>query len=273
MENYLATINSESQTNIVAVHKLYGFGKITKIRCSENQGAPELFLTYESDAGKTVVLAYQIVKTRGLIQFSDTDTETLDNLLEEYAVNWAEFNENRKAKAEAERAARKAAQEQAKAEAEAKKKLEATMVKLERMKPEDISKLCGTPTTEYETIGWLAKHVTSIKPSMPAEAQGWFEKKFGKVDCAKVYEPGAKTTGKNPMKYTLSIDGSFSSEVPSILGRYVTGSNPKHISSVEFFWSLIDKYGFQFGKKQNLDEIKKFVPDTYMAEFEKGLAM
>jgi hypothetical protein len=273
MENYLATINSESQANIVAVHKLYGFGKITKIRCSENQGTPELFLTYESDAGKTVVLAYQIVKARGLLQFGDMDTETLDNLFEEYAVNWTEFNENRKAEAKAAREAKKEAEAQAKAEKEAQKKVEATLNKLNSMKPDDLARVCGTPTTEYETIGWLAKHVTNIKPSMPAEAQGWFEKKFGKVDCAKVYESGAKTTGKNPMKYTLSIDGSFNSEVPSTLARYISGSNNKHISSVEFFWSLIDKYGFQFGKKQDLDEIKKFVPDIHMSDFERGLAM
>ena len=82
------------------------------------------------------------------------------------------------------------------------------------MKPAEISEVCATPQTEYETIGWLAKHCTSIKPSMPAEAQGWFEKKFGKVDNAKVYEAGAKTSGKNPMKYTLSIDGCFDSEGP-----------------------------------------------------------
>ena len=50
-------------------------------------------------------------------------------------------------------------------------------------------------------------------------------------------------------------------------------NKPKHISSVELFWTLVDKYGFQFGKKQNVDEIKRFVPATYLPDFDRGLAM
>ena len=119
----------------------------------------------------------------------------------------------------------------------------------------------------------MAKHIKSIKPSMPAECKSWFESKFGPTECATIYEKGAKTTGNNPMKFTLSIHGTFDSEVPSLLLTKATEKNKKVIDSVEFFWTLVDKYGFQFGKKQNVDEIRKFVPNTYMTEFEAGFAM
>ena len=266
----LTTINSETACSITCAHKTYGSGIITKIKCSENLGKPELFLTFESEA-KNTTLAYNLASK--FLEFDETDALTLDSLMAEYLESWLEFDANRKAEAAAAREAKIAAEAQAKAEAEAQKKLEATMAKLERIKPEDVSTVCGTPQTEYETIGWLAKHCTSIKPSMPAEARGWFESKFGKVDNAKVYEAGAKTTGNNPMKYTLSIQGSFNAEVPSILRRYVNDKNSKQINSVELFWSLVDKYGFQFGKKQNIDEIRKLVPDTYLVDFDRGLAM
>lgn len=273
MDTILATVNSETLTDISATHKVYGIGKVTKIRCGENLGKPELFLTFEAESGKNTVFAYQIVINLGLLQFDETDFETLNNLFAEYAENWVKFDENRKAELKAAREAKKEAELKAKQEAEAAKKLKATLAKLEGMSPEDLTKVCGNPVTEYETVGWLAKHVTSIKPSMPAEARDWFEKHFGKVECAKIYEAGAQTSGKNPMKYTLSIDGSFNSELPKTLNRYISGTNLKHISSVEFFWTLIDKYGFQFGKKQNIDSIRKSVPDTYIDDFDRGLAM
>ena len=266
----LATINSETLCSISCSHKTYGSGQITKIKCSENNGKPELFLTFESEV-KNTTFAYTLASK--FLQFDETDALTLDSLMAEYLENWLEFDATRKAEAQAAREAKKAAEEKAKADKEAQQKLEATMAKLNKMQPSDVSEVCGTPQTEYEAIGWLAKHCTSIKPSMPAEAQGWFEKKFGKVDNAKVYETGAQTSGKNPMKYTLSIEGYFNSEVPSILSRFVPANNPKHISSVEFFWTLVDKYGFQFGKKQNIDEIKKFVPIDYLADFDRGMAM
>ena len=266
----LATINSETLCSISCSHKTYGSGQITKIKCSENNSKPELFLTFESPV-KNTVFAYTLASK--FLQFDESDQLTIENLLAEYLENWLEFDANRKAEAQAARDAKKAAEEQAKADKEAQQKIEATMNRLNKMQPEDVAAVCGTPQTEYETIGWLAKHCTSIKPSMPAEACGWFESKFGKVDNAKVYEAGAKTSGGNSMKYTLSIQGCFNAEVPSILSRFVSDKSPKQINSVEFFWTLVDKYGFQFGKKQNIDEIKKFVPIDYLADFDRGMAM
>lgn len=266
----LATINSETLCSIDCKHKTYGSGKITKIKCSENLGKPEMFISFESP-NKNTTLAYTIASK--FFEFDESDALTLENLMAEYLENWLEFDATRKAEAKAAREAKYAAEAQAKAEAEAQKKLEATMAKLNRMTPEDMTAVCGTPNTEFETIGWLAKHCTSIKPSMPAEAQNWFESKFGKVDNAKVYEAGAKTSGGNSMKYTLSIDGCFDSEVPSILRDFIPENKPKHISSVGFFWALVDKYGFQFGKKQNVDEIRTFVPADHLPDFERGFAM
>ena len=268
----LTTLNSETACEIACVHKIYGSGKITNLKCSENLGKPEILMTFESPV-KTVTLAFSIVSARKLLAFDETDQETLDCLMAEYIANWFEMDKQRRDEERARKEAARLQQEQEKQEAEAKKKVEQTLARLNCLKPEDLSTICGTPQTEYEMIGWIAKHVKSIKPSMPEECKSWFESKFGPVESATVYEKGAKTSGNNPMKYTLSIHGTFDAEVPSVLTVKATEKNKKAIDSVEFFWTLVDKYGFQFGKKQNVDEIRKFVPTTYLTEFEAGLAM
>ena len=266
----LTTLNSETTCEIACTHKIYGSGKIIKIKCSENLGKPELFLTFESPV-KSTTFAYTIASK--FLKFDETDQETLDCLMAEYGANWFEMDQQRKEEERARKEAARLQKEQEQQEAEAKKKVEQTLARLDRLKPEDLSTICKTPQTEYEMIGWMAKHIKSIKPSMPEECKSWFESKFGPVECATIYEKGAKTSGNNPMKYTLSIHGTFDAEVPSVLMVKATERNKKVIDSVEFFWTLVDKYGFQFGKKQNVDEIKKFVPTTYLTEFEAGLAM
>ena len=109
----LATINSETLCSISCSHKTYGSGQITKIKCSENNGKPELFLTFESEI-KNTVFAYTLASK--FLQFDETDALTLDSLMAEYLENWLEFDANRKAEAQAARDAKKAAEEQAKAE-------------------------------------------------------------------------------------------------------------------------------------------------------------
>ena len=123
----LATINSETLCSIDCKHKTYGSGRITKIKCSENNSKPELFLTFESEA-KNTVFAYTLASK--FLAFDETDQLTLENLLAEYLENWLEFDATRKAEAREAREAKLAAEAQAKAEAEAQKKLEATMAKL-----------------------------------------------------------------------------------------------------------------------------------------------
>lgn len=272
MDTILATVNSETMCAIICKHKIYGEGKITKIRCSENMGKPEIMLSFESEA-KNAVLAYTIVTQRRLLTLDATDQETLDNLMAEYGANWYEFDQKRKDELRAKQEAAKAQKEKEKQEAEEAKKLEAMQLRLERLQPENLTTLCGTPATEYETIGWLAKHIKSLKPFMPFEAKSWFESKFGPVECAKIYERGAKTSGKHPMKYTLSIHGSFDAELPAVLKSKASATSSKAIDSVEFFWSLVDRFDFQFGKKQDVDKIKKNIPTTYLPEFERGFAM
>ena len=112
----LATINSETLCSISCAHKTYGSGRITKIKCSENLGKPDLFLTFESEA-KNTTFAYTLASK--FLQFDETDQLTLENLLAEYLENWLEFDATRKAEAREAREAKLAAEAQAKAEAEA----------------------------------------------------------------------------------------------------------------------------------------------------------
>ena len=66
---------------------------------------------------------------------------------------------------------------------------------------------------------------------------------------------------------------SFDAEVSGPLEVRATSKNKKAIDSVAFVWDLIKNYGFQFGKVQNLEEIRGCIPAENLADFDRGFAM
>ena len=173
-------------------------------------------------------------------------------------------------KREAERAERLKAQEQEKKfQAKVQKKLK----ELESMKPEKTERLFNSPTTFYEALGWMAKHVISIRAAMPDYMEKWFDSKFD-CDFKYVVDSRKRTSGGHPVQWGLSFRMSFNEEVSGILEQRATSQNKKVIDNVAFVWDLIENYGFQFRKDaQDIDKIRAEIPVQYLADFERGLTM
>ena len=187
---------------------------------------------------------------------------------ESYEIYDAEEREAYRIKQEAERKARAEKLEQEKFE----KRKAAALKKLESIRPEQTSKLFKTPMSQYEVLGWIAKHTKSIKASMPDYMENWFVKNFGQDSDRYVVDSTKRTSGGYPMQWSLSCKISFDSEVPAVLLNKVA-SNKKAIDSVAFVWDLIDNYGFTFGKTQDINTIKSEIPTQYLEDFERGYAM
>jgi hypothetical protein len=187
---------------------------------------------------------------------------------ESYEIYDAEEREAYRIQQEQERKAREEKLEKEKFE----KRKQAALQKLNSIKPEQTSRLFKTPTSQYEVLGWMAKHTKSIKASMPDYMENWFVKIFGQEADRYVVDSTKRTSGGHPMQWSLSCKISFDTEVPSLLLNKVA-SNKKAIDSVAFVWDLIDNYGFTFGKTQSYEQIESEIPNQYLEDFRRGYAM
>lgn len=185
-----------------------------------------------------------------------------------YEIYDTEEREAYRIKQEQERKAREEKLEKEKFE----KRKQAALQKLNSIKPEQTSRLFKTPTSQYEVLGWMAKHTKSIKASMPDYMENWFVKIFGQEADRYVVDSTKRTSGGHPMQWSLSCRINFDTEVPSLLLNKVA-ANKKVIDSVAFVWDLIDNYGFTFGKTQSYEQIESEIPNQYLEDFRRGYAM
>ena len=123
----------------------------------------------------------------------------------------------------------------------------------------------------YYALGWLAAHVGTITAKMPDYLEKTFVRHFGNVEHTTV-----DSTKVGPAGYTsqwrLSMEASLVKvkEIPAMLNEYLS-QNGKKVSKTSFVWDLIDKYGFKFGKKQDIVEILRCVPIEYVPMFNEGM--
>jgi hypothetical protein len=156
---------------------------------------------------------------------------------------------------------------EAKKQAEAdKKRHEAVEAKLKKLAPVALDR---DPATYYEILGWLAKNIGTISASLNSDYESWFIKNFGDVKHG-IIDSKAKTKNGDPMKYSISFKASLKTEAPASISR-LNGVKKRSIDSVEYIWDLVQNHGFKFGK-QDPDNIRKYIPAEYMAEFEAGFA-
>jgi hypothetical protein len=59
--------------------------------------------------------------------------------------------------------------------------------------------------------------------------------------------------------------------IPAYLESYLN-TKRNFISDTAFIWDLVENYGFSFGKEQDLDNIRTYIPTEYMDFFDDGLA-
>jgi hypothetical protein len=285
-ESFVNDVNQDLAENvqlpISIVHKTLGTCTITGLRASVNEAGSDivaqvkvgsdLIAQVQLEEGQVKQYSLRITLANGIIVLDDATGNLIQNYLAAMKEVQAEIaaikKEESRLKAEAYLKEKEAERERAK-EAAREAKLQA---KLRELKPEDYLRSYFEPTTQYELLGWITKHVKTITPTVPKSMLSWFTNRFGVVENCSVADDSKKTVGGHAMKWNMSFKASFDSEVPEALSSRASKNN-KAINDVSFIWGLIDKYGFQFGKKQDIEKIRATIPTTYLPQFEKGFAV
>jgi len=239
----------------------------------------EIFMDAEFACGQKTFMLSRALKT-GFLQVDEVTilaiNEAFDILKDSEAARRVELEEAIHAQYEADRLEREELAAKRNAEKEAAKfalKKEQSLAKLNKIKPENSKKLFGSPHSFYEALGWMAKHVKNIKPTMPDYMEPWFIANFGDVKERYVVDSQKKTSGGFAYQWSLGFKMTFDEEVSGPLVQKATSKNKKAIDSVAFIWDLIENHGFKFGKVQDLDKIIDEVPVECLNEFKRGYAL
>ena len=253
----------------------YGLGYIVAVRDDVTNPAKEHDYKVDIDfngATKTFCLMFAIEK--GAI----TLESTLLDLLKEYISSFQAILEerSRQFKIEAEKQAEehrkleelRAAQ---KAELEKKEKEKKEAEKFEKRKADAIKKfsdLCRqakmskAPVDDEDfIIGWLAKHVTRISAEIPDFLEKYFVAQFGANAQKTVVNTSMKSSGGFTKKWSLSCQVHVDdlATMPPALQEVFKKS--KTVNSTSFALKLIYDYGFNFGKEQDVSQIKSMSSD------------
>lgn len=269
-QDFVSTFNQELSAVLSLPtpirHEVYGIGRIVAVKACPTTADFIISVDFE-EINK--MFSWTAINRLQLLEISEANKDTYQSCLKLYSVNFAAYKAEQEAKqilarAEAEKA-KLAAKEKLAAE---KRKIKA-LERLKSMKPDDVAKSFNSPQTFYETLGWIARHIKIIKPTMPSDMEPWFLSNFGNVDRT-VVDSDKKTSGGNAMKYSISFKATFDTELSGILASKASGNAKKVIDSVTFIWDLIKNYGFKFGAQQDIDHIMSTIPDTYLPEFSRG---
>lgn len=171
---------------------------------------------------------------------------------------------------------------EAEKKAEAEKKTEAKYQKQKEKAVKSFDQMVQDANTSlsdvdefYYALGWLANHVGSVTAILPDYLGSAFEKYFG-VETPKTLVDGrAKTSGGYAKQWSWEFKCTIKKLKETVVPDYirsVTTDFSKGIHNTAFLWDLVSNYGFQFGKKQDVDKIREAIPVQYISSFETGLA-
>jgi hypothetical protein len=125
----------------------------------------------------------------------------------------------------------------------------------------------------YYALGWIVKHCGTVSAALPDYLADEFKRYFGPdVPCCI-----RDSKKKGPSGYTSQWGKSFTislkkkpTDPPSILVKYLSPKGTA-ITDTYFVLDLVDNYGFQFGKEQDVEKIRACVPTEHIFSFESGL--
>ena len=275
MEKLLKEVKSKFVGQSVN-HIKYGQGIITDILniegtpsyCVENS-SNDILLQVKFEDGSLKGFSLATSLERGMITI---DSKLIKYFNTAFAAKMSlivEAEENQRAEEyRLEEEARKARIEEEKYQ----KRVARELAKLKEVRPEAISKLFDAESNQYVTLGWMARHVRNIKPSMPDYMEPWFISHFGDVERY-VVDSRKKTSGGFQMQWGLSLAISFDKEVSGSLLAKAKSKNKKLIDNVSFVWDLIENWGFKFGKEQSLEAIEAEIPERYIEDFQYGYSL
>lgn len=252
-------------------HKTYGEGQLTFVKAPLMGGS--LYATVDFAAG-TKILSLDVLLAHRLLDMPEI---LADTLVEAQTAFKEDFETREQAQRVATREAREQEREAAKKAAEDKKneeKYEATKAKM--LKDFEAITSADRPvevTSEfYYSLGWLAKHIGTVTARLPDYLEPSFTKYFGDVPRY-VFDSKKKSPSGWTYQWAMALSATIKKAgmIPATLEAYLNPTR-KALSDTGFVWDLVDNYGFQFGKKQDVDKIRSHVPANCLASFEAGLA-
>lgn len=173
-------------------------------------------------------------------------------------------------KQQAEEAAKKA-EEERKAEAKYEKQRAKAIKDFEAVAAE--ARPISATDEFYYSLGWLTKYASNVAAVLPDYLADAFKKYFGsEAPCRVVDSKHRGPAGwQAQWSWSFTIALKKSELVPAFLQDKLNPTG-KAVSKTSFVWDLVDNYGFQFGKTQDVDKIRAHVPSDYIDSFELGLA-
>lgn len=273
VEAALASLLTEQLMGAEITSPKYGTGKVTEVAGNNLENL--IMVVAFADVDKRFAVLPVITGKVPLVKFADI-SEIGDAWDEAYNlhVDWSrqrlEFN----------RAAYRQNVE-AKKQAEADKKAESNYNRTkDRMLKEFEKQTARTKEVAetdsfYYALGWLAKHMGSLTAILPDYLGAAFENHFGAETPKTLVDSRAKTSGGFAKQWSWEFKSTVKkldeTTVPECI-QNVTTDFSKGIHNTAFLWDLVENYGFQFGKKQDVEKIRACVPSGYLASFEAGLA-
>ena len=248
-----------------------GLGRITE---TSGDNLETMLMTVEfADQKKKFAVLPVITSRTVMTKFADI-SEVGDAWDEAYSVH-NEITKKYKDLKELER--KNSLEAQKKAEAEKKAELKYQHLKEKAIKDfEALTTKAKTTITEadefYYALGWLASHIGSVSAALPDYLAPAFTKHFGTETGARVVDSKKKTVGGYSMQWTFGFKANLRKfdNIPALLTQHLSTTG-KSIASTSFIWDLIENFGFQFGKKQDIDKIKQTIPETHLISFEAGM--
>ena len=208
------------------------------------------------------------------IKFVDLDvTDTWAKISAMHAEWTTEYKELIRAAEQLAVEAEKKAAAQKKAEEKLQKQKDKALRDFDKLANETIAR--SEEAEFYYALGWLAKHVGAMTAILPDYLGATFEKYFGADTPKTLVDSRAKTSGGYAKQWSWEFKCTIKKLKDTTVPAYIqdiTTDFAKGIHNTSFLWNLVANYGFQFGKKQDVDKIAQTVPAQYIDSFNEGLA-
>lgn len=252
-------------------HKTHGTGQLVYVTAPTNGNS--LYATIDFESGSSKVFALKALIDLNLLEIPE-DIKPI--LTEAQSIFFTTYETAEQEKREAARLA----YEQAKKDAEDKKNEEKYQASKARMIKEFETLTAREKTTIatgefYYCLGWMAKNCGTFATALPDYLLPYFQKQFGTAYEPRTVDSRKKTVNGYAMQWTISMTASIKKKsldkVPAFLTQYLSKTGTS-IANTAFIWDLVSDYGFQFGKVQDLDQIRSTIPAHCVTYFENGYA-
>jgi hypothetical protein len=270
----LTTELNENLSSVVsAVHKNLGACEISGVTITLNESSLIFLADFAFENGQTKKLAINILLANKLIIVAEPNGTVLSDFISACTELQKEVHEitldRNEVKAEESRKAAEEAKQEAKYQAAKEKAIQ----EFEVMTRKD--KSVSATGEFYYNLGWLAKNVGTVSAALPDYLLKYFENHFGTEANPTVVDSRKRTVNGYPIQWALSMKASVPKKVvdsiPAFLKQYLNPTG-NALTNTTFIWDIVENYGFQFGRKQDVEKIRAAIPTHCLEQFEKGFA-